>query len=160
MTDTRDELLVPDRRVVSIEEAKRERQTPANSAPGSPTAFVTKKEMLVLIGKINVGIGEASLAVGQKVFDQLAEETEEHLRRMHFQILQEQRGEFERRSLRGRWRALLTRLGLRRTPLPPTLMVDAAVALDPGVHAAQREAILAELQARAAAVEPEPETSA
>lgn len=129
------DLLVPDRSIVSLDEARREldaKKDRRGTGPGDD--FVTRKQMLVIIDKIGDGMGDAAIAVGQKVYDQIAEETQGLLAEMHANIRREILLEVEARSLRGRARALWRRF-VAPAQSAPALVVDAVEALDPNVAA-------------------------
>lgn len=138
MTDERKpDLLVPDRSIVSLEQAKRElleKKEPLGTS--SSDGFVTKKEMLKIIDRIGGGISDAAVAVGQKVFDQITDETSGMLAQMEHTLRQEFQAELYRRSFAGRWRALLVWLGLRQPPHSGPRIVDPVEVLDPNVATA------------------------
>lgn len=109
MTDHRKpDLLVPDRSIVSIDEAKKElaaKQNPTSSLKN----FATREQVLRVVEACEQGIVEAALAVGAKVYDQIGEETAAHLEEMEALILQRVLAEVEARTLAGRAKALWRR---------------------------------------------------
>lgn len=141
MTDQKKpDLLVPDTRIVSIEEAKKEITAKKQGGKGGGTAsnFVSQQQFLDVVEGIQAGISMGILAVGEKMYEQasgeLAENFEDQERRMIALIHRE----FERRSLRGRARALWRRIA--GYPEPALVAdVDAVDALDPNVAAAAGE---------------------
>ena len=139
MTDRRKkdrpDLVVPDKGIVSVDEAQAERRRPR--PPGDfMKSYVSREEMLEDMAKV-------ALAIGQKVYDQIAGESQVFLQEMETALRAELHRELEARSLRGRLRAWWQRV----TCMPkPALVVDAVDALDPNVHAAATEELDATLE--------------
>lgn len=127
--DEKPDLVVPDRSLVSIDQARAELE--AKKAPrttGVTGDFVTRKEMVKIVDKIGVGISDAAYAMGQKVFDQITEETvdlleqQEHILRQEIRALREEvKAEWlareEARSWSGRVRAFKALVHERLTQL-------------------------------------------
>lgn len=141
--DTRPQLLMPDpaKRIVSVAESKRIADENRKYGPGGkrvrPPGDIMQDAMTR--SEAMDKLGGAALAVGEKVYEQLAAESQQFLQEMEMALKQEIHNEFERRSLRGRLRALWRRF----FPVPtPELVVDAVDVLDPNVHAAAAEPAL------------------
>lgn len=145
-------LFVQDKRIVSVDEAKREAQAAVDGPydaegkrvrpPGDYMQdAVTRQEMVDHLAQV-------ALVMAEKMYNQFGEETQQFLQEMEEALRHEIYEEFERRTIRGRvkaWWHWLTRqsalsgwlmeLGLV-DPVPdgPRLVEDAAVAaLDPAV---------------------------
>lgn len=141
-----DDIRIARPRIVSPDEAKAEDQLEPRRRKANPSDklsdYVTRREMID-------GCANAALAVGQKMFDQMTEETSANLERMEHVITQRVLKLIEQGTVRYRLRAwyfrrrewvlgYLIELGLK-SPLaekPNVRLVDAAEALDPNAHAA------------------------
>lgn len=155
------DIILSDGKIVDLEEARQAAEaSKAARTPGNLNDFVTRREMLQILDKVITGVGDASAAVGEQVYEAVAEETQKHLQEMHTEILNHVGAKFERRTFRGRLRALrgyLIELGVIRPPLSPALFDpalfgppthdDVTAALDPNVQAESDRAALASLDA-------------
>jgi hypothetical protein len=149
-----DKLVVPDKRIVSIDEAREERENRKKprgvdskydllSRVEAAETYVPKEDMVRLVKKMNTGIADAALDVGQKIYDQIADETDARLQAHAHVLMQMVHKEIESRTFRGRvraffarWRDYLIELGIL-SPIPSAenvRLVDASEALDPNVQ--------------------------
>jgi hypothetical protein len=120
--------------LVTVEEAAHEEDRKGRREGGSMGDFVTKRVFHEQMKRIGPAIAEATRLTGQEVYDSLSQEFAQHAQQMEEEVLRRVLRELERRTLRGRIRALWHRV---RPPAPATLrLVDPVEALDPGVHAA------------------------
>lgn len=144
-----DRLLTPSRDIVSIDEHREQAETAKRRPTGKMGDFVTREEMMMAVGK-------ASLALGQKMYDQasgeLAENFDEQEARM-IDLIQRRFAALERermgRTFLGRCRRLVRWLR-GDTVASPTLVPD-----PPKVAPAlgTKEWAVAELRRRIATVE-------
>jgi hypothetical protein len=102
MSDSKD-LLVPDRSIVSIDEAKRELSEKKRTT-GTMDDWVSRRDMVKIIDKISAGIGEASASVGQQVYDAISEETAQNMEKLEAGVTERVLAAIDARSLRGRIR--------------------------------------------------------
>lgn len=151
-------LVVRDKRIVSVDEAKAEAAAEPTYIDGKrarpPGDFmqglVTRQEMMD-------HLAEAAMAMGQKMYNQFGDETQEYLQEMETALREEIRAEFERRTILGKvrnaWQWLtresalsgwLMEIGVT-SPVPdgPQLVVEADAAavdaLDPSTVAVAPE---------------------
>lgn len=132
--DRREDLLVPDNRVVSLDEARKEKEAPRRrrTGVGRENDLMYRSDVEELV---KAGVGGGMVALGSKVYEQMSGEIAEYIDGMEERLWQRMQTEMYRRSVRGRLRGLLIRLGaVPRAQLERT--VDAVDVLDPNVHAA------------------------
>jgi hypothetical protein len=156
----RPRLFVPDHSIVSGEKAERtlDRAAKYNGAGKRVRPPADQMQDAMTRQEAMNYLGEAALAVGNKLYDQIAVETGQYLEQMENSLRAEfsdmiQR-EFRRRSLRGRWETFVAWLrettvggylieaGVLAPVIVPALVVDAVDVLDPNVTAAKEEAPL------------------